>query len=65
LGLLINLIGVYIVYWHSKRVINPDYFELQKRAYLAKIVDWGIRLVVIGTALQLIGAFIYLARGHL
>ena len=64
LGLLINLIGVVVVYRFSKRITNPSFFEAQRWHYFKKIVDWGIRLVVVGSALQLIGALIDLVGKH-
>ena len=65
LGLLINLIGVVLVYWFSKRITNPSFFEAQRWHYFKKIVDWGIRFVVVGSTLQLIGVLIDLLRKHL
>jgi uncharacterized membrane protein len=57
LGLLMNLIGVWILYRYSRK-INISYFDLQNKKYLAYIVDWGLGFVVVGTALQVIGALL-------
>ena len=68
LGLLINLIGVVMIYRYSKRITGsslPDLPDAFRWSYLTKIVDWGIRLVVIGAALQLIGVLIDLAMKYL
>lgn len=53
-GLLINLIGAWILYRNSKK-INISYFDRQKRN-LTNIVSWGLVSVVVGTVLQVIGA---------
>jgi hypothetical protein len=65
LGLLINLVGVWVVYRYSRKITNPSFFEAQRWHYFKKIVDWGIRFVVIGSGLQLIGVLIDLVRKHL
>lgn len=60
LGLLINLIGVVMIYRYSRRITGSSLPDAFRWGYLTKIVDWGVRFVVIGTVLQLFGALIVL-----
>lgn len=63
-GLLTNFVGVITVYLYSKRIAseNLSFFEAQRWHYFKKMVDWGIRLVVVGSGLQLVGALIDLLK---
>jgi hypothetical protein len=68
LGLLINLIGVVMIYRYSKKITGPSFPDLSdtfRWSYLTTIVDWGVRFVIIGTALQLIGVLIDLVKKYL
>ena len=56
IGLIIDILGVCIIFWGSKKTKSPNLSDAYRYSEFKKKVNWGLGLVVMGFLFQLIGA---------
>ena len=56
IGLIIDILGVYIIFWGSKKTKSPNLPDAYRYWEFEKKVKWGLGLVILGFLFQFAGA---------